>query len=889
MAYLDYIPPPEGENPIWWPISSPQLTALHSKAQILLYGGASGGGKLLKLNTPIPVPGGWSTIGDLRPGDQVFDERGAPCAVTFISTVEDAPESYRVWFDDGSYIDACADHRWHTFTAYERADLTRRTDEWREKRKASRARRSGGNKSALFSAQIAKRNSAREHVYVAPPSGAIRTTKEILETLKTGGKRNAVTHSITVAHSLILPSINLPLDPYTLGAWLGDGTSASSDMTGIDDQIWQEIERAGFTVVHSKKDNKRHNVRKLKPILRDIGVLGNKHVPPQYLRGSSEQRLSLLQGLMDTDGNCDKDGKAQFCNTNRRLSDAVYELAISLGLKATVTEGRSKLNGVDHGPKWTVSWTGMAPVFRLQRKLDRVPKKLRGCQRWRYIVAVDPIPPVPMRCIAVDSPSHLYLAGRQMVPTHNTDFLVADAMQEYENPNLRGILIRRSFKEMNQIMDRCRAIYQPFGAFYRATEDSWIFPSGARIRLGFMANDGTISKYQGNPFSYLGIDESTLLPENQVRDILPWLATTDPFLFPRARLCTNPGGIGAAWHMKVFLRDKCPIHYPQESVDPGSVYRGARWLSDSDFVNKTVSFILATARDNPLYGQEKIESLNSQTAERRSQLLEGCWCKLEGMYYSFLNEGYRVQYGGILEPRWATHFLGLDYGFSNSAAACGLFFREEPTQRWPMGRILEVAELTERKMGSYDFAKHVCETLVANRQLEGARPQIAACYFDPAMDAHTGTGRSNAEIMGDVFEQYEIPMIKAAKDRIGNAQMAYKMLKSGEFGICDTCPKAWNSFRTRMHDPDLPGAVIKVHGEDLDDHFDMVVYAINTFVDATIKPKEIQAAETLAGYRAAGLDDHSLAIYAAKLSRDMQAPEGPARLGASHGRFARRR
>ncbi len=467
-----------------------------------------------------------------------------------------------------------------------------------------------------------------------------------------------------------------------------------------------------------------------------------------------------------------------------------------------------------------------------------------------------------------------------------TDFLVADAMQEYENPNLRAILIRKSFKEMNQIMDRCRAIYQPFGAFYRATEDSWIFPSGARIRLGYMANDSSITRYQGNPFSYLGIDESTLLPENQFRDILPWLASTDSSLFCRARLCSNPGNVGAAWHMKVFLRDKCPIHYPHESVESGTIYRGSRWMGDGELVRKTVSFILATADNNPLYGQDKLESLESQTVERRQQLKEGCWCKLEGMFFSFLNELYKVKYGMVREPRWATHFLGLDYGFSNSAAACGLYFREESTERWPAGRILKVGEVVERKMGSVEYAQHVCDTFIVNRQIEGSRPQISACYYDPSMDAHTGTGRSNAELMGEVFERYDVPMIKAAKDRIGNAQMAYRMLSTGEFGICDTCPKTWNAFRSRMHDPKLPGAVLKVHGEDLDDIYDENVYSLNTFVDESVKPKEIAAAETLQRYREAGLDDYSLAIYSAKLSRDLQAPEVEARMG--RGRATRR-
>jgi hypothetical protein len=312
-------------------------------------------------------------------------------------------------------------------------------------------------------------------------------------------------------------------------------------------------------------------------------------------------------------------------------------------------------------------------------------------------------------------------------------------------------------------------------------------------------------------------------------------------------------------------------------------------MADGEPVSKTVAFILATAADNPLYGEDKMESLQSQTQERRQQLMEGCWCKLEGMYYAFLNDTFRVVYATIREPRWATHFMSLDYGFANSAASGGLYFREEPTMRWPMGRILKVGEYIERKLGSAEYAEEMCQRFLVNRQIEGARPQVSACYYDPAMDAHTGTGRSNAEIMGEVLEKYEVPMIKAAKDRIGNAQMAYKLLQNGEFGICDTCPKTWNAFRTRMHDPKLPGAVIKVKGEDLDDAFDETIYGLNTFIDETVKPKDVAAMEKLAEYRAAGLDEHSLHIHAARLSQDLREPEPVARFGRMPRRgFGRR-
>jgi hypothetical protein len=198
-----------------------------------------------------------------------------------------------------------------------------------------------------------------------------------------------------------------------------------------------------------------------------------------------------------------------------------------------------------------------------------------------------------------------------------------------------------------------------------------------------------------------------------------------------------------------------------------------------------------------------------------------------------------------------------------------------------------VGEYIERQLGSYEYAEEMCRRFVVDRKIQGTRPQISACYYDPAMDAHTGTGRSNAEIMNDVFEKYDVPMIKAAKDRIGNAQMAYKMLKSGEFGICaDVCPKTWSSFRTRMHDPKLSGGVLKVKSDDLDDVYDETVYGLNTYVDETIKPREAKAAETLQEYREAGLDEHSLHIYAAQLSRDLQTPEPEARM--ARGRAGRR-
>lgn len=468
-----------------------------------------------------------------------------------------------------------------------------------------------------------------------------------------------------------------------------------------------------------------------------------------------------------------------------------------------------------------------------------------------------------------------------------TDFLVGDAIQEYDNPNLRALLIRKSISEMQQIQDRCRAIYTNLGAFWRDREKSWIFPSGARVRLGYMANDGSIAQYQGNPFSWLGFDESTYMPENQVRDILPWLATVDPSLFPRARLTTNPGQIGAAWHIHVFLRGHCPLCQSDQSVEPGVVYRGAKWM-DGRPVSKTVSFIPARVEDNPLYGQDKIDSLDSQTEQRQRQLKLGCWCKLEGMFFGFLDDGYRVPAPEIPEEPWHIHFLSMDYGYMGSAAATGLYYRTAASTHAPMGRIVKIGECVERQMGSEDYAKKIAQDFIL-RKIRGQQCKISACYFDPAMDAHTGNygrkseGLSNAELIANVFSEYGVPMLAAAKDRIGNAMKLYGMLKRRELVITTGAPRTFTSLKTRMHDPDTPGAVLKVKGEDLDDLYDETAFGVNTFLDETIKPREIAMAEQVQSMREEGLDEHSIAIHTWRMQHENPDSGDDMVMGRSHG------
>jgi hypothetical protein len=467
-----------------------------------------------------------------------------------------------------------------------------------------------------------------------------------------------------------------------------------------------------------------------------------------------------------------------------------------------------------------------------------------------------------------------------------SDFLVGDVLREYDNPNFRGLLIRRSYTEMPQILDRTRAIYSQLGATYRGDEHTWRFASGAQLRLGYISDNGDIGRYQGNPFTWLGADESTYLRERGVRDILPWLVSTDPALFCRVRLATNPGQIGADWHLNTFLRNRCPLHFPQESVIPGAVYKGSTWM-DGVPTHMTTCFIPSLATDNPLYGDEKIDRLRSQTAETAEKLLRGCWCSLEGAYFKFLKPTYKLSVTLANDDWWKQHIISIDYGFGESSAAAGLYVIDEPSVDFPEGRMWKIGELVKQEMGSEDFAHEIGRAFV-DPSINGYQRKFEYAVFDPATDAQTGTGRSNFNIMASVLsEKYGIYCIKAAKgagSRISNAQNLYRMLKSGppdtpeewkpgQLVITDACPITFASFQTRMHDPDKPGDVKKMHGDPKDDLYDESSYSANTFFSASRMPRDVSINKKLNEYKEAGLDPHSLNVHRARLEMESRSQD----------------
>lgn len=629
--------------PIWTPLEGrPQEDALLSRADIVGFGGSAGGGKGLCLTTPLPTPAGWTTMGEVQVGDALFDERGQPCRVTAVSGISHRP-CYRLTFDDGATLVADDVHRWVTLSAAELSALTTRDPAWRARRRASRPSRAKATTSSARLAALRAHNAALAEV-LPPPSGTVRDTTTLHQTLKRWGRAN---HAIPVSAALVGASSKLLVPPYTLGAWLGDGSARNAQLTSPDPGVWQRIEREGFQVRHYSA--LAHNILGLQPLLRTLGLLRNKHIPREYLRASGEQRLALLQGLMDTDGHAALDGGCEFDSTDERLIDDTQELLVSLGIKAHRQQGVAKLHGRVVGPRWRLKFVTTIPVFALGRKAERMPETVRRTARFRYLVRCEPVPSTPTRCISVDNPSRQYLAGRAMVPTHNSDLALGLALTQHR----RTLIVRRNGTEHAPMLDRLAEIFGTRDVIggnppvLRATTRStakidgqWrTVGPGIERQVSFIGlpNLGDETKYRGRPDDLKVFDEANEIPEAQVRFLLGWLRTTVIGQRCRALLCFNPpADAEGRWIVEFFAPWLDPKHpCPAESGElRWFAMVGGRELEvptrepfahgGETITPQSRTFIPSRVVDNPyLTGTNYVTQLQALPEPLRSQLLYG--------------------------------------------------------------------------------------------------------------------------------------------------------------------------------------------------------------------------------------------------------------------------
>jgi replicative DNA helicase len=314
-------------------------------------------GKALALDTPLPTPHGWTTMGEIQVGDQLLGANGRPVTVTVATAVMTDRPCYEVIFDDQTRIVADAEHQWVT--------VTRSTVD----RHLTRATAGAGVLAA-----------DRGEIRAEPVT--ISTTREIATSMEHGA-----CHAVPAAEALELPDAELPVPPYLLGQCLG-------------------LQAAGRTQVV------------------DAELLGRDRIAAEYLRAARHQRAELLAGLLDAAGTVAGDGAVEFTCSSEGLAAGVRELVVSLGY--CCGEWRRRVSGGSEAAAiaYALTFATTDDVFRLTRQRLLHRSRLSATTRLpaprRMIVAVREVPSVPVRCVQVDAPDSLYLAGHSMIPTHNS-------------------------------------------------------------------------------------------------------------------------------------------------------------------------------------------------------------------------------------------------------------------------------------------------------------------------------------------------------------------------------------------------------------------------------------------------------------------------------------
>ena len=335
--------------------------------------------KGLALDTEILTTNGWKTMGDLKVGDYVFDKDGKPTKILHVSEIHHNP-CYKITFDNNAEVICDADHRWEI----------------------------------MF-----KRGKKEKY--------KVFTCKELYEYMQDLNRKNTfkIPKIVNTKPTMLNEKVDLKIDPYVLGVWLGDGHSSCGMVTNMYEGIFNEIRKRGFEIGEDVSQGgcgkaTTRTIMKLLPLLKSYNLINNKHIPYEYLISDYEVKFQILQGLMDTDGYYNqKRGRYVLSTTRLNQVDFCVKLLSSLGIRATVLDYFKKLNGKKIQCYDVAFWCDEYPF--LVREVEVTKKPKTDCRTFKNIKKIEPVETVETKCIEVDSPTHTYLCTRHLIVTHNTN------------------------------------------------------------------------------------------------------------------------------------------------------------------------------------------------------------------------------------------------------------------------------------------------------------------------------------------------------------------------------------------------------------------------------------------------------------------------------------
>lgn len=330
-------------------------------------------GKEISDNQIVATTKGLKKHGDLIVGDYVFGRDGTPVKVLWVS--EKTRSEYVVSFSDGAKIECHGNHEWTVYNRFRQKEET-----------------------------IETKHMASSTIYNGD------------------GKRGSrYKYHVDSNVCVMFDSRNVDLDPYVLGAWLGDGDSSR----GIIHIGNNDVEIIGNST-YKFKESKGTTTRKfyspeLNLLLKNNGLIKNKHIPDMYKYNSVEVRKNVIAGLIDTDGYVyHRNGRITISNTNKRIIDDAAFILRSLGQSVVVCEFKPRVSSSGIVGKKIVYQLCFNPTMTFPTKVKRKKITKLSINKKRAIVSIERKEGLGYgNCIQVDG--GIYLVGDTFIPTHNSE------------------------------------------------------------------------------------------------------------------------------------------------------------------------------------------------------------------------------------------------------------------------------------------------------------------------------------------------------------------------------------------------------------------------------------------------------------------------------------
>lgn len=461
-------------------------------------------GKALDVHTPILTPDGFKKLNNLKVDDTIYGRDGKETTIKFITETMYDHTVYDVEFDNGEIIKADKDHIWtvgYSGCKDKRIDLT---------------------------------------------------TSELVPFIDRKRKQGIAVF-VDVCNPIEYDKKQLPIDPYTLGVWLGDGNKCDGRITCYIDDYQNYEDNFPYDVDTLIPDNRskftgRFNVKGLNKLIRENNLKNNKHIPSEYIRSSIEDRIELIRGLMDSDGYIPKKGNTcQFYQKNEEFIDNVRFILSTLGVKST-----KSVRMIKECNYYTLTFTPYFNPFKLKRKYDRYNPKFHPKLKRHYFVSINECDSVPVKCIQVDNEDHLFLAGETLIPTHNTTTYTIYALHQTIFFPEQKILIAANKKDTAlEILGRIQMAYECL--------PNWIKPGLLEYNKGNMkfSNLSAISgvatgssSARGSSANILILDEFSFVPHNVCRDfwnsVYPVISSSKT---SKVIVVSTPNGVGNLYHV----------------------------------------------------------------------------------------------------------------------------------------------------------------------------------------------------------------------------------------------------------------------------------------------------------------------------------------------------